>query len=361
MMYAGKAKFRELLFNLQAPLVCFLSGFLLVRYATAWGIGTQPDSACYLSVAENLLSGKGLTDYTGHLSIHFPLGYSLILAFGSKLTWLDVRFGMPRFLGALCFGALGVITYILTKKASQDRQAAALAAFAVLGSSTILWVHSMALSEAPFLLLSAIGICFLLEFSCDGQKRWLRAAALTLGFSVLIRYVGIVWIPSGAIVIFIVRFYSGSKVRLNAIVNYLLLSLIPWTIWSVFTLTATGTMTDRKLAFHPINIQVLKAGLAEMGGWLWHTRTPMLSLVWVIIFSIALIYCYREFSQDRPKPEGLQHSKYFPSLLLILLVFSISYFLFLIFSMTFIDRATPLDGRTLSIVSWMWLIVLVLQ
>ena len=68
-----------------------MSGMILCGIATfKYGAGVASDSTKYLSVAQNLLAGKGLYDHLGMPLLAWPPLYSIILAGLSLLTRLDV-------------------------------------------------------------------------------------------------------------------------------------------------------------------------------------------------------------------------------------------------------------------------------
>ena len=63
-------------------------GFALAIVATRHGPRLSPDSITYLSVADHLRHGRGLTDFTGEPFTVFPPVYPVVLSvFGSSLTW----------------------------------------------------------------------------------------------------------------------------------------------------------------------------------------------------------------------------------------------------------------------------------
>lgn len=155
-----------------------------------YGAGVASDSAKYLSVAQNLLDGKGLYDHRGSPLLSWPPLYSIILAGLSLLTGLDVFVG-GWYLNVFLFGLNLFLSGVIFARAfSAKLLYAYLASLFVLLSISSLRIHA-GISSDPLYLTLTLG--FLVAVDGYITKRSYSAFAWMILFSVLAplqRYVG---------------------------------------------------------------------------------------------------------------------------------------------------------------------------
>src|ERR1041385_8241224 len=107
-------------------LLCGVCAAVLVHWCMSSGIGVTPDSVIYLSAADRLVEGKGLTPIGYHYApaipsgrplISFPPAYSLLLASTSLFT--NDRLAGAKYIHTLLFALtvflLGGIVYISSR------------------------------------------------------------------------------------------------------------------------------------------------------------------------------------------------------------------------------------------------------
>src|SRR5262249_32377513 len=127
-----------------------------VIYTTPWGTGTGWDQAMYIGAARNLLAGRGVTvawgPDTGKPLTHFPPLYPLVLALGGPLG-LD-PWGVARYLNAALRAVdLVMVSLLAWRVGGRSHLAALIAAFLMLTSVHMEFVHGSAWSEPLFLVL----------------------------------------------------------------------------------------------------------------------------------------------------------------------------------------------------------------
>ncbi|HET9914403.1 MAG TPA: hypothetical protein VFQ13_21085, partial [Anaerolineales bacterium] len=139
-------------------LAMIVAGIATSRY----GAGVASDSTKYLSVAQNLLEGKGLFDHKGGPLLSWPPLYSMILAGLSLLTGLDV-FVAGWYFNVFLFGLnlflSGVIFY---RVFSEKLLYTYLASLFVFLSISSLRIHAI-ISSDPFYLTLTLGFLVAVE------------------------------------------------------------------------------------------------------------------------------------------------------------------------------------------------------
>lgn len=146
---------------LGACLVCAAYLLMVNRY---WHF--TPDSAVYLTLARNLVAGKGYvfngvhhTKYPGGM----PFLLSLLLRASNEFVWLNLAQCL------IMLAALAVLFLALRLVADP-----ATSVLIVLLTASSFWVHEYActpMSEAPFLLLSSLAVLLLLLFVRSRRER----------------------------------------------------------------------------------------------------------------------------------------------------------------------------------------------
>ena len=325
-----------------------LLGILAVIYATAWGIGLSPDSVSYIAGARGIVAGAGFSSpsWDGspvYITHHAPL-YSAVLTFGGFVGLDPLQ--LAPWVNALLFALnIGLVGYLVgaplgTKKLSAPFFVL-ICAWLILVSRTILEIHSMAWTEPLFIALSLASIIFLGGFIEHQQVREMIFAGVCTALACLTRYVGIVLIFSGLIAILLFS-KSNLKQKISTIGIYSLVSALPLMIWLVRNWALAGSATNRAIAFHPPGMDQIRLGLSTLAGWLLVPDLAPGIIKLTMIVLVAGIVAYLSIKRSRFNKEGL------PITFKILTLFLLFYLGFLIFSISFLDANTPLDGRLLS-------------
>jgi len=170
------------------------------------------DMAVYLSAAENLAAGNGLTDFLGNELTWFPPGLSIWLA-GVELVGLSAR-DTGLYLQAVLLGATVLMAGLWLTTVCRSAWVV-VAAVLTLGISRNFQHQAITLHSEPLYLVLTIGslIC-VSEYlklarthrsgtpSADRRAMWLLlAAGLLAGLSGATRYIGVVAIASSFAVI----------------------------------------------------------------------------------------------------------------------------------------------------------------
>jgi hypothetical protein len=123
---------------------------MLMFWITARGPGVSTDSVVYIDTAKSLLAGEGFF-VRGQPLTHFPSAYPLLLAVAGLYPNSDML-QVARWLHAFLFGANIVLIALAVRMCTEDSLlATGCAMLLFLSSEPVIWVHSMAWSEPPFI------------------------------------------------------------------------------------------------------------------------------------------------------------------------------------------------------------------
>ncbi len=333
-----------------------LVAFLVLRYSTESGIIVSPDSATYLSVAKSVKTELTLTDHTQERLSHFPPGYSLTIAAFSKMTGFDVRFGGPRMLNTLCFSVFVFSVCLFFTSTTGSSFFGSLTAILLLTNSHMVTQFSMALSEGPFIVAASIGVFSLANYLSSGRELALRVAAISVGCAFLIRFVGIVWIGCFALLVIVDR-RRLVKGRFQRLLEFLLVSCSPMAAWLVSCWLLALSGTNRRFRWHPVSgedlFQLYRNVTAYFfleDGLLWEISGFALLVICVIgAARVLFVYIFASQQDAMGSPKLAMAAAFVLVAVLVMTVYS----LFLIFSRSLLDRATPFDSRLVGPIAWM--------
>lgn len=345
-----------------------LAGVFVMLLATRPGIGVYPDSISYFDAARNLASGRGLVIISGTGNelvplTHYPPLYSSLLALASALgVTLETA---ARWLNAMLFGANIMLVGIAIRVCARDSfWLPVMGAFLVLTAPDVLAIHSVAMSEPLYLVLTMAGMLLLAAYLENQRRRLLLAAGIALSLSCLTRYVGVVGVGTGIIALLTFNRNKSSGTRFGfsfkdqsfrrRLVDTVILAAItcvPIGLWSMGNRLAAEGATDRHLAFHPIKFRQIVPAFSTAAQWLLlgKVRGDLRLLAFIIqVLGLAAlaIYLYlkriplltRRTGDDEEEPSRL------PALLTL---FAIFYVAFLVLIISFVEIDNVLDNRSL--------------
>jgi hypothetical protein len=252
---------------LAASSVCASYLLMVNRY---WHF--TPDSAVYLTLARNLLAGKGYV-FNGvrHTKCpgRMPFLLSLLLRASNEFVWLNL---------AQCLIMLAALAILfLALRLVADPTTSVLI---VLLTASLFWVHEYActlMSEAPFLLLSSLAVLLLLllvRSRCGRCKALLLVAVCAIWVAAFwFRVVACFWIgPFAATLLLGGRPAHPLKKRvLNASI-FVLVVLLTVTIYYCWGATESTPLPLLGPYAHPMTVRAMVARTTSLPRW------PMLVL-----------------------------------------------------------------------------------
>lgn len=315
-----------------------------IFWVTDYGLGVSPDSISYIEAARSLLAGEGFFVNSGPL-VHFPPIYPLLLAGVGLLQQEDIlQAGL--LLAIFFFGAnvtlLGFAVQMCTR---HSLSATGCAILIFLSSAPVIAIHSMAWSEAPFIMFLLATFILLSSYIRQPRSYILLLASMMAGLAITTRYVGITLLPP---TIFALLFLGDQpvKYKIKDSVFFMSVACLPLTAWLIRNILIAQTATNRSFAIHPINFDHLKAFVDTIHGFV----LPISLSFWVKVFYLGLgaIFFIIGFTilykKNYINPNVRSIHIVLPALCLL---FALTYIIFLMISISFFDAHTPFNSRIL--------------
>jgi len=214
--------------------LCALSigGAALVYQATSRiGPGVAGDGTMYLSVAANVLKGRGLIDLDGNALTSYPPLYPILLASVSWLTRTDIFF-VGWYINIITFGLIIFFSGILFQKTYPDRMLFAyIGSIFIATSLAVIDTSASILSDSLFLLIIVLFLLAAKSFTDTQKPVHLIWMGLLACLASLERYAGLFLILTG--VIFLIRFHWRNYGRGLFKSALFLISGLPIFLWGI--------------------------------------------------------------------------------------------------------------------------------
>ncbi|MEK6590907.1 MAG: hypothetical protein AABZ11_09545 [Nitrospinota bacterium] len=321
-------------------------GIIVLLFSTRSGIGISPDSATYIGVSRNVLTGKGLILPFGSEATpmtHYPPLFPVVLAI------LGFSGGDPlniaRWFNALLFGANITLVGLAINKYTHSLCLSISGSFLMLTSVDMLGIHSMAWTEPLFIFLGVLGLLLLDTYTEDQKPLFIIISSLAIALGFLTRYIGIVLVTTGIGGIF----FLCKKTYYRKFIDIVILtsiSSLPIIVWVIRNLYVSGTMANRKFFFHPITVYHFRYAIDTISRlFLPETVHKIVRAIVLFVVIIALLISDIFLLIKKRKDSIRQRGEKIPYLLIL---FILIYTGFLIFSISFFDAHTLMDYRILS-------------
>ena len=325
--------------------------FILMWWTTEHGPGVSPDSTVYIEAAQTLLSGKGFLMY-GKPMTHYPPGYPFLIAVADLLYPGDVL-QAARFLAALfyCINLilLGLMVYISTKR---SLVATSCAMLLFLFSAPTISVHSMAWSEAPFIMFSTASFILFSYHIARPRTYVLVLASFMAAFAATTRYVGVVLFPTIALALFLLE-KRDIKLKIRDIIIFTIVASIPLALWLIRNILIAQTATNREFSIHLVGFGHVKSFLYTMyNSFIPISILPKIKMVRiasaVVFFALATVFFLGGGSIIYRKADRKQNPTSMAMVLpLLCAIYYVIYVVFLFIHISLLDANTPLNNRIL--------------
>ena len=336
-----------------------ICGIWLLLYSTPRGLGLNDDSIAYIAAARSLMSGQGFREawlISNKPMIHFPPGFPGILAFIGVVSGLDPLRG-ARVFNAILFGLNVGLTGWLGWRMTGSRTLSLTVAALTLFSSSLLFVHSRAMSEPLYIFLTILSFLLLDLYLERSHRNSIHTPSLiilgaVLGWAYLARYAALSLFATMLAALLIL--HNDWRKRIQSIVT-LTLSTLPWiVVWSIRNRIVGGSYTNRRMGWHPIILENWKLGvdtLAEFFIPLNMWRRQILNLLGVfegLLIVIGLSLLVWVLIKGLPRFFQPARVQTFTPLTFTNALYIIGYLTLLITTMTLFDPATKFQVRILS-------------
>ncbi|MHB8133034.1 MAG: hypothetical protein ACYDH1_02320 [Anaerolineaceae bacterium] len=281
---------QEYWFYLILFLLACLAAIMMI-YDMEWGPWAFSDSAAYISAARNLVAGNGLSVPTPEggftpLTLHQPL-FPLVLSF---FLLFDIHpFTTTTVLNIACFSLsilfLGTGCYYFSKSK----------VFSLVVVILLMWCPQIienfdgAMSEPLYLFLTILTFFLILVYVEQKHLLILILAALCAGFSILTRYIGVVNLAAGVIILFgLVQ--ENVRNRFLKTSFFAGIAILPQFVWFVFS-AGSDTPGSRQIIFPDKLIRTFEnfwdGVRITLSAWLPIERTWQINdeiRTWIVIF-----------------------------------------------------------------------------
>jgi 4-amino-4-deoxy-L-arabinose transferase-like glycosyltransferase len=221
-----------------------------VLLATArYGAGLTTDSVAYLDVASNLMSGKGLISHTGEPMVWWPPLYPALLALIGSVTGLAPS-SFAHVVNAVLSGFLVFLAaYLLRTGLRLNTGFAILGVCAMVFSVPLSGIYAMTWSECLFIPLVVLFLVCAQRYRESRSVLMLVMMAVSAALACLTRYIGVVLIPTGILVVVLA---PGMARRIRSIQAsvFAVASLLPLGFWLLRNYQQAGTLSGNR--FHPV-------------------------------------------------------------------------------------------------------------
>ena len=341
-----------------------VGGIWLLAYSTPFGLGLNDDSIAYIAGARSIMAGQGYREAwlasNGPVT-HFPPGFPALLAFIGFITGLDPTRG-ARALNSVLFGLNIALIGWVGWRMTRSRIAGILVAALALLNSSLLYIHSRAMSEPLYIFLMLLAFLLLDYYFERSKNSWLVALGCVLGWAYLARYAGLSLLAT-MVAVLLVLHETWRKRFKSALI--LALGAFPWIVgWSIRNRVLGGNLTNRTLGWHPITLDNWDLGVKTFADFLAPLRPVRKALnqipasfeIILIVIGLSILiwvlykgwpYFFRPAQSPRPNVLSFTNALYV-----------IAYMSVLVLTMTLFDPATKFQVRILSPIFFSLLLLL---
>mgnify|MGYP000455445471 CR=1 FL=1 len=251
-----------------------------------------------------------------------------------------------RLICSVLFGVnvalLGLAVFICTERSFS---ATVCAIFIFVSSTPILFVHSLAQSEAPFIMFMLSSFILISFYIVCSRSRLLFAASLCVACAILTRYVGVTLLPPIVCVLLFLGNRS-TKQKIKDTIIFVLIALLPLMLWLARNVIISKTATGRSFAIHALEFQHLKQFVFTMNIFVFPVSTPFWSKTLYVgvaaaLFLISFVFLYKK---KYFRNNANTFSVIFP---IPCMLFALIYLAFLVISISFFQADIRLSARFL--------------
>ena len=347
-----------------------VAGVFLLLYSTPDGLGFNDDSVAYIAGARSIMDGNGYREawlVSNGPVVHFPPGFPAVLALIGYATGLDPVRG-ARALNGVLFGLNIGLTGWLAWRMTRSHLASIVSAALVLLNSSLLYIHTRAMSEPLYITMMLISFALLDLYFKKNSNYYLVLLGILLGWAFLARYAALSLLATILAVMLVLHKKWRKRISSFFIVAA---SSLPWVIvWSIRNSRVGGTATNRVLGWHPISLENWMLAVNTLSEFLlpvWNWRRAVPATVYVIILLLIALAIFL-WTVYKGLPRLFKPSQFeMPDELHLTNGLSIvAYLLSLFTTMTLFDPATKFQVRILSpiyislillaaaLATWLW-------
>ena len=309
---------------------------ILVRTWT-YGAAVGFDAVHYLAAAENLAAGAGLRSFSGPY-VHWPPLFPMLLAF-FELLGADAE-EAGRWINAVAFGLIILVSGLWLTRTLHSRLLALGATFAILTSFPLTDRSSYLMTEPLFILLTLLALFRMEVFLNSGRKVPMVAGAVLFGLATVLRYVGIIGMIVGFLIVIMRRGTYSMKIKASIV--FAVVSSLPIAASLAYNMATEDTLVgNRSFASGQSTVDSIRQILVVIDQWITLGEQSTLNFLYILLtlfFLVALVVWIttRKFRRYR-----------FPLTTTLVLGSFILIYLVLVAVITPLTAGTSIDSRYL--------------
>ncbi len=329
---------RRLLFL--GPLLIGIIGFVLLFWCTSnYGVGLSGDSVGYITWARNLLENHSFSKQDGSFLLSWPPLYPILIAC-LKLCGTN-EFFAARLMSTISFGLIIFFSGLWILKYSGSLTFSVIGSICTLLSKPLFGVCCWAWSEPLFILFIIAFLLLVPDIISKPTFKSTLLLAVVTSAACMIRYIGIVLLPIGAVVLFFGIKHFRKKLIFTAFWG--VVSLLLPGIWFLRNRILTGTFFGaRPAAIRTFNENIQLTG-NTIGSW-FIPSSPQDSVSGWLFFILFCIFISAIFVFIAYK---IMKSKEFDWSLITVSLFIFLYLTAIIYAVTTVSMDS-IDDRFLS-------------
>lgn len=253
-------------FTLTLALISLLGAAHVLARGAVYGVAVNADSIYHINGARNLLAGEGLRiiQETVAPMVHWPPLYPFTLAVPG-IVGVDPHDAAGP-MNALAFALSAFAVGLWARRRLESKALALWGCAAVALAAPLADMASWALSETPFILLTALALIAADDFLRDGRRSSLIWMAALAALAWLTRYIGYTLI--GAVLALIaLRGGAALRDRARAALIYGAIAALPMALWLSRNLLASGTLVGNRRYPQTEISEVANSVAVAVGGW----------------------------------------------------------------------------------------------
>lgn len=222
-----------------------------------YGPAIDNDTVEFFSAADSVAAGDGFIMTTRKLFILWPPLHPLVLTGASLL-------GVEYLTTSLAFNLLALFTTLwvgarLVTRISNSPALGLLWCVVVALAPDFFWIHTRALSEAPFLAFCTVAIYACSTYLEEGRPGQFALMAIGAGLAWVERYAGMVLLPVFGACLLLAPGPATLVARLKRSILYGVLAGLPMLPWVIRNLIHTRQFTGDRGSFGEFGIPALEA------------------------------------------------------------------------------------------------------
>lgn len=328
-----------------ANIIIALCLYIILFKFTPNGLGTSADSVGYIKAAKGLVGDHGFDFFT---NVWPPL-YSLLLASFGLIFDGDVIYG-GRVLNSLIWSINYLLFYKLISKLITNKFFVIILAILMATHPLTVGLHLYAWTEPLFTTFFVVNI-LLLERIINSKTllNYLITISVLGGLSLMLRYAGVSIIIGNIVTFFIFHLLKAISYKkfMICIGTQIIIPFVICLPWYIYVNNRFNNLTGTNFVLNRIDVNKILDGISTIGTWIINVEyLKSLSIYGSLSLAagvIIVISIYRAFIVE---VANYKFNKL--SLPIISSLSFISYSIFIVFSSSFINVATPLDNRILS-------------